>query len=226
MASSMSAIDQGIGLFGGTFDPVHTGHLAVACEALATLHLQRVDFVPAPAPWQKSPVTSLEFRLKLLREAIVGEPRIGINLCDALREGATYTIDTVREVRSEVGPSVPLVLIIGADQWMNFNTWREWQTLTDFVSIAVCNRENQRPVTTGDVYAWARDKRIEANLVTSRPCGFVTEFAIPPHRATSSVIRSVLSTKPLPEALAELETWLPARVSQEIARHRLYSTDL
>ena len=135
---------RGIGLLGGSFDPVHNGHLAVARGALEALRLQRVDFVLAPRPWQKSVATPVWLRLEMLRAAIgKNEQQLAVCTKELERTGATYTIDTVRSLREDYGPSMPLVLLIGADQWENFHTWRCWQELFEFVSVAVCTREQQ-----------------------------------------------------------------------------------
>ncbi len=218
-----SVYRRGIGLLGGTFDPIHNGHLAVAQGALRELRLARVDFVPAPSPWQKDVLTPVTRRIEMIQAAIETEPLMGVNLCEALRPGPTYTIDTLRELRTALGSSLPLVLIVGADQWENFHTWKSWHRLLEFAHIALCNRSTRKPIARADVEAWAAPRKVAPHRLTDSPCGQIAEFSIPPHEANSSRIRRVFSTKNRYEALRELEPWLPVRVAALISRHNIYS---
>lgn len=221
---NMPVLRRGIGLLGGSFDPVHNGHLAVARGALRELRLARVDFLPAPAPWQKDVLTPVTRRIAMIQAAIEGEPLMGINLIEAMRQGPTYTIDTLRSLRATLGSSVPLVLIIGADQWENFHTWKSWRDFLDFTHLALTNRSGTPPRASAEVEAWAAPRRVPALQLTQTPCGSVAEFSIPPHEANSSRIRRVFSSKNRYEALRELESWLPVSVAALISRHNIYST--
>jgi len=221
---STSIFRRGIGLLGGSFDPVHNGHLAVARGALRELRLARVDFLPAPAPWQKDVLTPVTRRIAMIQAAIEDEPLMGINLIEAMRQGPTYTIDTLRALRSSLGASLPLVLIIGADQWENFHTWKCWRDFLDFANLALCNRNGAPPKASAEVEAWAAPRRVPALRLTETPCGSIAEFSIPPHEANSSRIRRVFSSKNKYEALRELEAWLPVSVAALISRHNIYST--
>lgn len=215
-------VRRGIGLFGGTFDPVHNGHLALARAALEQLHLARIDFVLAPAPWQKSVLTPVEDRLAMLKEALLHEERFQVNLLEVLRCGATYTIDTLREMRQELGPSVPLVLLLGTDQWINFHTWKDWPLFFSLASIAVCNRGRFAYEASCDVKQWALPHTVAAEELTSRPYGLFTQIHMPEHDASSSRIREIFVEKGRTQALQSLERWLPARVSRFIGLHRIY----
>lgn len=217
-----SIISRGIGLLGGTFDPVHTGHLALAREALRALHLARVDFLPAPAPWQKNVLTPIDQRLALLEAALEGHPEFGINLCDVLRDGPTYTIDTVRELRRDVGGSMPLVLLIGADQWSNLHTWRDWEKLTDFASIAICDRGGETAAPRPEVARWAQSRWCDARELTQTPSGRLSRFDMPEHDASSTKIRRLFAELGRSEALRRLALWLPTPTAALIARRRLY----
>ena len=215
-------VRRGIGLFGGTFDPVHNGHLALARAALEELRLARVDFVVAPAPWQKSVLTPIDERIALLEEAVSSEERLHVNLCEVLRGGATYTIDTLREMRSGVGPSTPLVLLLGTDQWRNFHTWRDWPLFFSLVSIAVCNRGRQPFTATPEVTQWAQPHAVPPLELHHAPCGLFTRFAMPEHDASSTRIREVFAQQGQERALKTLERWLPAAVSRRIALRHIY----
>ena len=132
---------RGFALLGGTFDPVHRGHLALAEAALEALPILRVDFLPAGDPWQKKRVTSAFHRVTMLRRALQYDPRFRVDEREVLRPGKTYTIDTLEAIRRRTGDSIPVVLLLGSDQWNNFSTWVRWREITDFAHIAVAARE-------------------------------------------------------------------------------------
>ena len=204
---------RGIGLLGGSFDPVHNGHLAVARSALEALRLQRVDFVLAPRPWQKSVATPVWLRLEMLRAAIgKNEQQLAVCTKELERTGATYTIDTVRSLREDYGPSMPLVLLIGADQWENFHTWRCWQELFEFVSVAVCTREQQMKSPASEVADFVVNRQVSTHELTLAPSG----------AASSTKIRTLFAARPRTEAFKALETWLPTSVARLIAQHNAY----
>lgn len=213
---------RGIGLLGGSFDPVHNGHLAVARGALEALRLQRVDFVPAPRPWQKSVSTPVAVRLQLLQAAVAGNERFGICTKELERTGPTYTIDTVRELRRDVGLALPLVLLIGADQWENFHTWRHWRELFDYVHVAVCTRGGLMKAAVPEVEHFAAPRRVEPVRLTVTPSGSLTVFDIAAHPAISTKIRERFATLDRTEAFKSLETWLPTAVARLIAEKNAY----
>ena len=163
---------RGLGILGGTFDPVHAGHLCLARAALDAVPLVRVELMPAGEPWQKSRISPGIHRLNMLRIAVEYEPQCRINTSELCRSGATYTIDTVSRLREEVGPDMPLVLILGSDQWFNLSTWREWQSLTDFVHIAYCARDGVRESEIPESQAlWAAPRMTEARKLVFSPSG-------------------------------------------------------
>jgi nicotinate-nucleotide adenylyltransferase len=128
------------GLFGGTFDPVHNAHVALARSALAALALDEVRWVPAGQPWQKSrPISAPGHREAMLRLAIAGEPRFVLDRSEIDRDGPSYTIDTVRTLLA-ARPGSECVLIIGHDQYAGLHTWARWQELLSCVVLAVANR--------------------------------------------------------------------------------------
>lgn len=126
-----------IGLLGGSFNPVHLAHLAMARTALRALNLDEVQLIPAGNPWQKQPLRiSGAQRLEMLTLAIADEPGIVINDIEINREGATYTIDTLRNLPRDA----KYYWLLGTDQLNNFCTWQNWPEITDYVTLTVAWR--------------------------------------------------------------------------------------
>lgn len=134
-----------IGLFGGTFDPVHNAHVALAKLALDELRLDELRWVPTGRSWQKSrQSTPAEHREAMVRLAIDGEARFVLERCEIERPGPSYTLDTVRELQARE-PGAVWFLIIGQDQYANLHTWRDWPDLLSRVQLAVANRPGVVP---------------------------------------------------------------------------------
>jgi len=143
----LPAADGGLGVFGGTFDPLHTGHLIAAQDVLEALVLDRVLFVPA---W-RSPLKSQESqaspasRLRMVESAIQGDPRFEVSAIEIERGGPSYTVETLRELSSE-RPGTRFVLILGADQWAQFGDWHQPGEITSLVELALMTRSGDRPL--------------------------------------------------------------------------------
>ena len=136
----MSAAAPRIGIFGGSFDPVHNAHIALARRALVELELDELRWVPAGQPWQKArPLTDVAHREAMLRLALADEPRFRLSRIELDRSGPSYTVDTVRAMQAEQ-PGAQWFLIIGQDQYAGFHTWQGWEELLDRVTLAVANR--------------------------------------------------------------------------------------
>lgn len=188
-----------VGIFGGSFDPVHNAHLALARLALAELRLDELLWVPAGQPWQKHRgVTSSAHRLAMVRLAIEGEPRFAVSELELHRSGPSYTVDTVLELQV-LRPGVQWFLVIGQDQYARFETWHRWQTLLGLVTLAIANRP--------DVPA------VPSAALQQVPHAAVT---LPMMNISSTDIRERLARH---EGVADL---VPAAVARYIARHHLY----
>jgi nicotinate-nucleotide adenylyltransferase len=127
---------------GGTFDPIHHGHLVAASEVQSWFELDEVVFVPTGAPWQKSErqVTAAEDRYLMTVIATASNPRFSVSRVDVEREGATYTVDTLRDIREERGADLELYFITGADALADIFTWREPEELFELANFVGCTR--------------------------------------------------------------------------------------
>ena len=162
----MSIAAPRIAIFGGSFDPVHNAHVALARLALDELQLDELRWVPAGQAWQKArPLTAARHREAMLRLAIKGEPRFSVSRIELERAGASFTLDTVREMQAEMQSEMqnaPLsaqwFLLIGQDQYAGFHTWQGWQELLARVTLAVAQRCG--PGGTG-AQPWAVDAQVQ-----------------------------------------------------------------
>lgn len=129
-----------LGVLGGTFDPIHVGHLIAASEAMADLALDRVLFVPTGRPWQKSRYSDAEDRFVMTALAAASHPRFGVSRMELDRTGFTYTADTLEALSAFHGPEVELFFIIGADAVSKLGTWRGIERLAGLTDIVAVTR--------------------------------------------------------------------------------------
>jgi nicotinate-nucleotide adenylyltransferase len=130
-----------VGILGGTFDPIHFGHLRLAEEVAQTLRLSEVRFVPSGTPPHRAaPRTPTLHRLAMVRLAASGNQLFKVDEREVRRTGPAYTFDTLTEIRAEIGASVPLVLMVGADAFLDFAAWHRWHELFGLAHVAVAHR--------------------------------------------------------------------------------------
>ena len=205
-----------VAIFGGSFDPVHRAHVALATFALTALSLDELCWVPAGQPWQKTrELAPAAHREAMLRLAIEGEPRFTLSRCELTRPGASYTVDTVRLLQA-ARPGAHWYLLIGQDQYASFHTWHGWQDLLGLVTVAVANRLDASPaddVLADDALAHAA--RVDDALVLQVPHEAV---ALPMMDVSSTDIRTRIAHG-LP-----VDDLVPPSVARYIELHGLYRT--
>jgi len=154
-----------VGVLGGTFDPVHVGHLILAEQAREQLRLDRVLFVPAGDPWRKAQrsVTPARHRLAMVRLAVAGNPAFEVDESEIRREGPTYTVETLRELRERLSPDDELFFIVGEDALADLPAWRDPAGIAALALIAVAPRQGvQAPALPFDA---SRLVRVEMPFV-------------------------------------------------------------
>jgi len=131
-----------VGILGGTFDPVHVGHLIIAEEALSRLALDQVLFIPAGQPWLKADqvLSAAEHRLKMVELAIASNPRLGVSRIEIDRAGPTYTVDTLEQLKRDLGEDVQLFFILGLDALEHFHRWEQPERIIELCELAIASR--------------------------------------------------------------------------------------
>jgi nicotinate-nucleotide adenylyltransferase len=207
-----------IGLLGGTFDPIHVGHLALARSARVALALDEVRLMPTGRSWQKdSSRANAAQRLEMARLAVATLPaaeHCTVDDREVRRGGPTYTIDTLAELRTEL-PDDAIVLVMGSDQFRNLPSWHRWEELLEQAHIATTRRErvgldDLPPALEARVAIHGRDALPDA------PSGAIVYFTMPPVPVSATALRAQLGRGERP---AEL---LPPPVLDYIGSQSLY----
>jgi nicotinate-nucleotide adenylyltransferase len=200
-----AASPRRVGLLGGSFDPVHNAHLALAHSAIDALALDELRWIPAGEPWQKSrQITPAAQRAAMVRTVLDGDARFRFESCEIDRNGPSYTIDTVLELQARE-PATQWFLVIGQDQLARLPTWRRWRELVSRVTLAVANRAGDAPRTPPELEASG---------------AVLAEVPMPPMAVSSTEIRARVAAG---QSVAAL---VPAGVARYIDEHRLYRNPL
>lgn len=214
-----------LGILGGTFDPIHFGHLRLAEEAREALGLGRVRLIPAGQPPHRGePRSTAEDRLAMARLAIAGNPGLEVDAGEVLAAQKSYTVPTLERLRRELGPQRPLVLILGADAFQGLPSWHRWQELFGLAHIAVANRPGYAPhgrrwpaVLSPELDAACRDRQTRTPAaLCSAAAGLIIPFDMTPLAISASLIRDLARDG------HSLRYLLPAPVLDYIQRHGLY----
>jgi nicotinate-nucleotide adenylyltransferase len=171
-----TAADHGpIGILGGTFDPVHLGHLRTAVEVIERCRLSSLRLMPCGMPPHRPPpVAGADLRLRMLRAALAGEPRLAVDERELQRPGPSYMVDSLASLRAEFGTR-GLCLVLGADAFLGLPSWKRWREICDLAHLIVLRRPGCEIQVDGEL----RD------LLAARASDDITAL----HRAAAGVIR-------------------------------------
>lgn len=210
--------------YGGTFDPVHNGHLAIACAVRDALSAE-VRLIPAADPPHKGePHADAAHRARMLDLAIAGEPGLRVDRRELLRDGPSYTVDTLRELRAELGGQVPIVWLIGSDSLAELHTWHRWRELFGYAHILAVERVGSRIDAdwlgrdASEVQAEVGPRWRPPEQLQATPAGGFAVLPLPRRRPESStgLRRRLVAGEPWRD-------WVPVAVAEYIDRHRLYA---
>ena len=182
-----------LAIFGGTFDPIHLGHLCVAWEAAELLDAEVLMMPAGLPPHRPPPIASATQRLAMLQVALRGQSRLIADGRELQREGASYTVDTLAGLRTEQGDR-PLVLLLGADAFAGLPGWHEWQRLFELAHLGVLSRPGEQAPLPKALQREIAGRRVDdATALRSAPAGGVLELAVTPLEISATRIRQLLA---------------------------------
>jgi len=206
-------------IYGGTFDPIHFGHLRSAIEVGEALDVNTTKLVPSSIPPHRSqPETKSEHRLNMLRLAVQNIKALEVDTREMDRAGPSFMIDTLKAFRDELGEHVPLYLVIGQDAYVLLHEWREWSCLTEFAHLVVIERpgyENKQ--ATKAVRDWTKGK-LTAHAQGLKRCagGSVCRIQLRQMDISATMIREAFAMN------LSVDCLLPEAVIKYIKQHNLY----
>lgn len=214
-------MSEPLGLFGGTFDPVHYGHLRLAEEAIAHLALGGVRWIPAGQPPHRgAPQVTAGQRLDMVRLATAGNPRFSVDASEVEASEPSYTVHTLERMRRELGDTQPLVLLVGADAFAGLASWHRWRDIFALAHVAVSHRPGF-PVETASLPLELAEefnarRQADASAVQAAPAGAIVTFAMTQLAISATQVRKLLANDLSARYL------LPDDVLDYIQTHSLY----
>lgn len=206
-----------IALLGGTFNPIHIGHLRGAIELREMLGFARVVLVPAAMPpLKEAPDVGAVQRADMVELALAGVPGLEIDRRELERSGPSYTVDTLQAWRSEIGPDCSLTFILGMDSLAQLDRWHRWQQLTELANVAVMTRPGCDLPDNAAVTAWFRRHQCDPKELRRRAFGGVARVEQTPLAVSSTAIRAARRQG------KDARFLLPDAVMEYILTHDLY----
>jgi len=208
-----------IGILGGTFDPVHNGHLRIALDAKADLDLDHVRLIPAGDPAHRAaPIASAAHRAAMLELAIADEPSLICDTREITRGSASYTYDTLRELRAEF-PDSPLCLLLGTDSFTSLDSWRLWEHLPEFAHIVILQRPGEQWQLAERVQTWLNTASISnPRFLHQKLAGYAYRHTVTQLEISATRIRNLIDNGESPRYL------LSDSVLNYLEEHQLYAS--
>jgi nicotinate-nucleotide adenylyltransferase len=209
---------QPIGILGGTFDPVHNGHLHLATTFLKELDLAEIRFVPLNnPPHRPAPVASSEQRLEMLNLAIENHTHFKVDDCELQKEEVSYTVDTLKLLRKNIDDT-PLCMLIGMDSFKTLNNWHQWRSLLNFAHIVIANRPGANEEMVSEIQELMNSHMTKSVIdLHQQAAGCIMKLDIAMLDISSTQIRNNFQSHLKSESL------LPNKVLDFIQAHHLYN---
>jgi nicotinate-nucleotide adenylyltransferase len=211
-------MEKPIGILGGTFDPIHFGHLRTALELYQALDLAEVRMIPCYQPMhRKQPIASPEQRLAMVKCAVESEPAFTVDACEIERKGPSYTIDTLEILRKQM-PNTPLCLIMGIDALIGFSSWHRYKEILMIAHLVIAHRPNYQLPTHGSVAELLKAHVTKtANTLHQHLNGHILLHPVTALEISASDIRKQINTG------KSVHYLMPSRVHRYIQEHGIYS---
>ena len=218
MNMGMNDRTRAVGIFGGTFDPVHYGHLRAAVEAMERLQLEDFRLLPAGAPAHRPHIfASAEHRLAMLELALRDYPDLVVDDREIRRSGLSFMVDTLSEIRAEKGDA-PLILMIGQDAVNSLDQWHEWRSLFELAHLVIMRRPDSKHHYSGELFEQVQPRLVaDPEILNDSPAGFILPLELTQLAISSTDIRRRMRTGLSPRFL------LPQPVIAYIRQQGLYA---
>jgi nicotinate-nucleotide adenylyltransferase len=213
----MTRSTQTIGIFGGTFDPVHYGHLRAALEVMERMQLQDFRLLPAGTPPHRaSTFASADHRLAMLKLALSRYPELQVDDREVRREGSSYMVDTLGEIRREEGEA-PILMMIGQDAANVLDQWYDWHKLFDLAHLVIMRRPESKHIYSGALFEQVQPRLVnDPDQLRKTPSGLILPLEVTQLAISSTEIRRQIHAGLSPRFL------LPDSVIEYILEHGLY----
>lgn len=200
-----------IGILGGTFDPIHNGHLHIGMQVLARLELEQLQFMPCALPVHRDhPHASATDRCAMITQAIAGQPGFALNTLELDRDGPSYSVDSLRQLRLQSDST--LALVLGMDAFNEFLNWKQPHEILQLAHLVVCHRPGY-----GDSQEIFNEHRVDSpRELSRRRAGGILMLEVDAIDCSSSAVRAALNTGHTPAQ------YLPSMVAKYIDQHNLY----
>jgi nicotinate-nucleotide adenylyltransferase len=198
-----------LGIFGGTFNPIHNGHLRSALEVREALALEQLLLVPAAVPpLREAPSVSAQMRADMVESAIAGEPGLACDRRELLRPGPSYTYDTLAELRREHGETLSLCLVLGTDTLAQLEQWHRWRELLEVAHMVIVARPGWHSPPGGEIGDWLRQHQVtEQGALHRSPAGKVLKIELRQLPISATEIREMIGAGRSPRYLIPDTVW-------------------
>ncbi len=214
--------NQPIGILGGTFDPIHYGHLRLAEEMLELANLRQIRFIPTGMPPHRdAPLVPAHHRSAMVQLAIADQPAFVLDDREVRQTTPCFTVNTLRELRAELGAAQPLCLLMGGDAFLQLHTWHEWEQLFELAHIVVGYRpgftiEERIHNAPAKLRLHYQQRLCSVDALSQHPNGGVLELVIPKLEISATLIRNRVAEN------RTIRYLLPNTVANYILQHHLY----
>lgn len=190
-----------LAIFGGTFDPIHLGHLCVAWEASELLDAEVLMMPSGIPPHRPPPIASADQRVAMLQVALRDQSRLTLDTRELTRSGPSYTVDTLRDLRKEIGERRSLILLVGEDAFASLPMWHEWRDLFDLAHLGILSRPGAGVSWPTDLEKAVDGRMVAPDQIASSAAGYVVRIGVTPLAISASEIRALLAAGRSPRYL-------------------------